>query len=420
MISMKKKKWLLLLIPAVLLLAAALVWFLYLSPRMALSNAADDALSKLEQRLAESPVPILAKGYDESGRNSTSLELAVSDGVQYDMQVQTDLTANQILANGTIQIDGKTLNLSAYLDKEFAAITSEDLFRGGYYGITYDTFSSDVRSFPLLSRLIPSATLSKLDSSVEKLQVYMNRTRQIPQLPEVQEEDIHKLILGLLVLKSDVHKEALTVDGQSLECLRFDYSATGEQAGTLLGYLMDTGGLSQGDITASFYLCDKTLVAVRCDGRAGENRAALRLDLGQDAARGDVSIAVEKLENGEKSAFSYKIGAREADGAHTEIVAFGTQSISYDWRPQTGDMVLTLPEKSPISLNLSQAQDGFQIQTKDFAALIGINSRKGFDSTMTVRKGTAITPPNYKNLDEWSLDDLLVLLGSIGGLLGFK
>ena len=210
MIPMKKKKWLLLIIPAVLILAAALVWFLYLSPRMALSNAADDALSKLEQRLKESPVPILAKGYDESGRNSTSLELAVSDGVQYDMQVQTDLTANQILADGTIRIDGKTLNLSAYLDKEFAAITSEDLFKGGYYGITYDTFSSDVRSFPLLSRLIPSATLSKLDSSVEKLQVYMNRTRQIPQLPEVQEEDIHKLILGLLVLKSDVHKETLT------------------------------------------------------------------------------------------------------------------------------------------------------------------------------------------------------------------
>lgn len=421
MIPMKKKKWLLLLIPAVLLLAAALVWFLYLSPRMALSSAADDALSKLEQRLAESPIPILTKGYDENGRNTTSLKLTVSDGVQYDMQVQTDMTTNQVLADGTIRIDGKALNLSAYLDKEFAAITSEDLLGGGYYGITYDTFSLDVRSFPLLSRLIPSATLSKMDSSVEKLQVYMNRTRQVPRLPDVrQEEDIHKLVLGLLVLKSDVHKEMLTVDGQSLKCLRFDYSATGEQAGTLLGYLMDMGGLSQGDIAASFYLYDKTLVAVRCDGRAGENRAALRLDLGQDAANGDVSIAVEKLENGEKSAFSYQIGAREADGTHTEIIAFGTQSISYDWHPQTGDMVLTLPEKSPISLNLTQAQDGFQIQTKDFAALIGINSQKGFDSTMTVRKGSVITAPNYKNLDEWSLDDLLVLLGGIGGLLGFQ
>ena len=108
---------------------------------------------------------------------------------------------------------------------------------------------------------------------------------------------------------------------------------------------MDTGGLSQGDINASFYLYGKTLVAVRCDGRAGENRAALRLDLGLDAAQGDVSIAVEKLENGEKSAFSYKIGARGADGTHTETAAFGTQSISCEWEPKTGDMVLTLPGK---------------------------------------------------------------------------
>ena len=148
---MKKKKWLLLLIPAVLLLAAALVWFLYLSPRMTLSNAADDALSKLEQRLAESPVPILAKWYDESGRNTTSLALTVSDGVQYDMQVQTDLTSNQILADGTIRIDGKALNLSAYLDKVFAAITSEDLFKGGYYGILTSPLTSILQISPFTS-----------------------------------------------------------------------------------------------------------------------------------------------------------------------------------------------------------------------------------------------------------------------------
>lgn len=415
-----KKKWLLILIPAVLALAAAAFWFAYLSPRMALSRAAEDALSMLEQRLAESPVPILAQGYDESGKNTTSLELTVSDGVQYDMQVQTDMAANQLFAQGTVRIEGNSLNLSAYLDGQFAAITSEELFKGGYYGITYDTFSSDVRSFPLISLLVPSATLGKLDSSVEKLQAYMNRSRQLPQLPDVQQEDVRKLILGLLVLKSDVHREALTVDGESLECLRFDYSATGEQAGTLLGYLMDTGGLTQGDITASFYLHDKTLIAVRCNGRAGENQAALRLELGRDAAQGEVSMAFEKLENGEKSAFSYRIGARDADGAHTETAVFGTQSVIFDWHPQTGDMVLTLPGKEPVSLYLTQAQDGFQIKTRDFASLIGISSQKGFDSTMTVHKGASIAVPDYKNLDEWSLDDLLALLGSIGGLLGFK
>ena len=60
-------------------------------------------------------------------------------------------------------------------------------------------------------------------------------------------------------------------------------------------------------------------------------------------------------------------GGRFHEGTAASVEAY-TQSISYDWQPQTGDMVLTLPEKSPISLNLSQAQDGFQIQTRDFAA----------------------------------------------------
>ena len=347
------------------------------------------------------------------------MALTVSDGVQYDMQVQTDLTSNQILADGTIRIDGKALNLSAYLDKEFAAITSEDLFKGGYYGITYDTFSSDVRSFPLLSRLIPSATLSKLDSSVEKLQVYMNRTRQIPQLPEVQEEDIHKLILGLLVLKSDIHKETLTVDGQSLECLRFDYSATGEQAGTLLGYLMDTGGLSQGDINASFYLYGKTLVASAVtagQGRTGQPQTGF----GAGRGAGRCVHCGRKVGKRGKVRVFYKIGARGADGAHTETAAFGTQSISCDWQPKTGDMVLTLPGKIAHFPESFSGAGRFPNPDKGFCGLIGINSQKGFDSTMTVRKGSAITTPKYKNLDEWSLDDLLVLLGSIGGLLGFK
>ena len=37
---------------------------------------------------------------------------------------------------------------------------------------------------------------------------------------------------------------------------------------------------------------------------------------------------------------------------------------------------------------------------------------------MTIRKGSEISIPEYKNLDQWSLDDLKVLLGGIGSLIG--
>ena len=419
-IIVKKRKWLLLLIPAALLLAALLFWLFYLQPRLTLSNAVDDAMSNLARRLSESPVPVAAGAFDEDGKNTTALELTVSDGVRYDMQVQTDMKTNQVSAQGTVWVEDNALDVTAYLDGTFAAVTSGRLLQGGYYGITYDSFSSDVRSFPLISRLIPGQTLSKWDTSVEKLQAYMNRPRQIPRLPDIRLEDIRRLIPGLLVLKSDISSETLTVDGQPLACRRFDYRADGEQAAALLGYLMDTDGLSQGEITASFYLSEKALAAVRCDGRAGGNRVSLSLELGQDAAQGSVSFRYEKTENGENSAFSYEIGERASDGAHTEAITLGAQTISFDYHPETGDMLLKLPEKPSVSLNLAQTEDGLRIRTEDFAALMGIDSRKHFDSTMTIRKGADIVTPDYKNLDEWSFDDLLVLLGSIGGLLGLK
>ena len=414
----KKKKWLLLLIPAVLLLAALLVWFLYLSPRLALMKAVDGAITMLEQRIAESPIPIAAGVFDESGQNTTALKLTVSDGVQYDMQVRTDMTANQVLAKGTVAVDGDALDVTAYLDGTFAAITSDSLLGGGYYGITYDSFSRDIRSFPLISLLIPEQALSKWDASVEKLQTYMNRSRQIPELPDIRTEDIRSVLPGSLLLKSKISRETLTVDGQSLPCRRFDFHVGGSQAAALLGYLIDTNGLSQGDITVSFYLTGKTLAAVRCGGRAGENRVSLNLELGQNAAQGSIRVRFEKAENGESSVISYEIGERAEDGTHTEVITLGAQTISCVYHPENGDMRLKLPRKTPVSLNLAQTEDGLKIRTEDFAALMGIDSQKHFDSTMAIRKGADIAVPDYKNLDEWSFDDLLVLLGSIGGLLG--
>jgi len=37
-----------------------------------------------------------------------------------------------------------------------------------------------------------------------------------------------------------------------------------------------------------------------------------------------------------------------------------------------------------------------------------------------VAKGSGFDTPGYKNLDQWSLQDLLALLGGIGGLLGLQ
>lgn len=419
---MKKKKWpwIVLAVVLALVIAGALVWKLVLEPKAKLSQAIPEALSALEQRWSESPIPILAQGLDESGLNTTELNLSVSDGVQYDMQVRSDMTGNRLCADGAVTVDGQKLNLSAYLDGKFAAITSRELLSGGYYGITYDTFSSDIRSFGLLSRLIPEELLTQWDGSVEKLRTYMNRSRQIPRIPEIQEQDIQLLMLGIVALPGDITRETVAMEGRELSCLCIDYSAGGEQVGALLGNLMRVDDPSQGEIKATFYLWENALLSAECLGRAGENAVRLALSLGTNPLEGEVSIALEMQENGETSAFSYTIGARESDGSHMETLLSGAQTISFHWNPETGDMLLNLPGKPPVSLNLTEAEDGFCVKTQDFAVLMGIDSQKDFDAAMTVHKGASIVTPEYKNLRDWSFEDLLVLLGGLGSLIGLK
>lgn len=59
-------------------------------------------------------------------------------------------------------------------------------------------------------------------------------------------------------------------------------------------------------------------------------------------------------------------------------------------------------------MKLTPAPDGFRIQSSLW---------KNYDSTLTVTKGTPIQPPDCKNLDQWSLDDLLIFLNGVWSLI---
>lgn len=423
----KIRKWWLPLLLVILLIAAAAVVFwdgivMFIAPKPVLTAAITEAMSKLEERSQGSPIWILAKGYDEGGKNTTFLDLKTFDSIlgeiNYDMMVQTDLSDHQVSAEGMVSSGGNSLNLSVYLDREFAALTSEDLLKGGYYGITYETFADDIRSFPLLTFLIPTGTIASWESSVSSLQEYMNRTYQLPQIPEITEEDIQMLMLGILALKSRVTTEEIQVYGQALDCHKLTYSAAGTQVGEALGYLMNSDSLEDGEITASFYLYEKTLVKLELSGRAGDDSVRYDLTLGQDTATDDLSLVAIKDENGERTQVSLLVSTKQAGDQYVETICVNDIAVSYDWNTVSGDMTLNLPGKEAISLNLADAENGFRITTKDIAKILDIDSKSAYDCKMTVSKGAEITTPNYKNMDKWSMDDFLILLTGVGSLIG--
>ena len=414
---MKKRKRY--LIAALLLIAGVAVivcWdalVMYLAPKTVLTKAITQAFTALDQRSQDSPLRLLARGYDENGQNKTQIVLEMpSTGEEgttaFHMVVQSALENNQILAEGSVISGGMPLGVSLYLDRDFAALKSENLLNS-WYGITYDTFGEDLRSFKLIGLLVPDATISEMESKLMAVKTFMNRSYTIPKMPDYSQEDICKAMLEVLTLRSHVSREMISLNGITLDCWKISYNAAGQQVSEAVGYVLD--GVKDGDgvIKASFWLCDKTLVKAQLSGTAGQDAAEFELLLGMDAAQDDLSFSAEKRENGEETSLSMTMKNKQVGKTSTETFRFGTTVISYDWDPASGQMNLTLPNREPISLYLSAAGNGVTVQTEDFMELMGLKSKKDVACTMTIQKGTAGQAPSYKNLDQWSWEDLLLI-----------
>ena len=434
----KKRKWWLVLIPVLLIavILTAVFWdaiLIYTAPKAVLTQALADAFSQLEDRFQNDPLLILGSSFNTEGQYTADVQVDTTNkllgDVAYDMTVQADMAANQVFAEGSVNTAGKELALSVYLNGDFMALSSKELLQGNYYGITYETFSEDINGFPLLKWMVPEKTISQWETSVENIQTQMNRSYSVP---EVSDEDFRLLLAGLLTMKCQVGKAEIPLNGEQISCRVLSYGANGAQVKELLSYVLDTGNAENCEISGSFYLYENVLVQLALDGSAGENHVRYVLTLGQNAITDDLTLQIARTENGSIGNKFLQISTQQdtAHYAETVKITSGTDDIetsltvSYDRDLDTGDMLLNWDNAMPIRLNLEKTENGFRLKTDDFAQLIAaLSSKEGYENkdiscTMTLSKGSEIVTPTYKNMDQWSMEDLLTLLGGIGSLIG--
>lgn len=433
----KKRKWWLLLLPVILLAAVltGIFWdeiVIRIAPKTVLTSALTKTFHSLEERFRDEPLRILAKNIDSDGKYTADVKMDTSyqllGNSSYDMTVWVDLPAHQVLADGVIENGGKDLELSLYLDQDFMAVSSQELLQGDYYGINYESFASDIRSIPMLSFLIPEATLQEWEASILELREQMNRDCTLPKFPEITEDDLQKVMLGVLTFPCEVEREKVPVNGMTLDCYKLTYSASGAAVCEILGYIMDTQEAADGSVSASFFLCEKTLVKADFSGTAGENSVFYSLELGTDAAADPLSVQAARNENGKQTDVTVKVHTQrsEQDFLETWDISNGEKEISvaYRWTPIIGDLELRIDDmQEPILLNLSETENSFCISTEDFGQLLDAldpkdKERGAIACIMTVSKGSSIEVPSYNNLDQWSLEDFLKLLSGIGSLVG--
>lgn len=437
----KKHRWWLLGILVALLLGFFVFTFwdailIRVAPKMVLTTALNDLFFQMEQRFQDDPLLIVAGSLEPEGKYTIDVDLETEKEllgpVTYDMTLQTNGTAHQLCAEGNVSTSSKALDFSLYLDSDFMAVSSVDLVGGICYGITYDTFAADIRQIPLLNFLINDSLLQKWESSVQEIQEDMGRPYALPGLPETSPEDMRKTLMGIAVLPCKAQKCAISLSDITVTGYKLDFSVSGQQIKQILSGMTDGTDIGEGTAVVSFYLYENSVVKIGLLYEAEGSSLQYRLDLGQNPLENLLSLQGTQRKNGEDNKLAITVATQNEENQYTETwnIQKGNDDplfIAFAWNPLSGDMTLkTSVAAQPCLLNLSETENGFRMTTDDLLSLVYALSPNGqttqkdemVSCVMNVSRGSEIVTPAYKNLDQWSTEDFLVLLNGVGSLLG--
>lgn len=407
-------------------------------PRFTLSRAIGDTFTELETRYAHSPIHTLSAAFDPRGQQKVCLKLDTSTqfmGIaHYDMELSTQMRPNRIRGSGTVSTGAGTMDLSLYMDDQFFAVASESLTDQTYFGINYDTFPQDIRSFQLLAFFAGEETLANWESSVAGFGEAMGRNYLFPELTA---EDVRAILMGALTLKPQVEAEeapnsysvTFSADGKEIADAAL---SGGERLPSALTDLLQ--GLSDNsEIRVVFYLNSLNLEQVDaeissagssfriCAELQAEDTLALELISydGNSLKRTELIIATEPDEDAYRENISV---IRTVDGVQTRATA------DYCWDLSSGDMTMDLVldgKKYTIRLNLQGQGESVTLTSQSFevilSAITGKDSPRSAICSLTVSPGGPVDEvPEYRNLSEWSMDDFWLLLERLGSLVGIK
>lgn len=462
----KKLKWWMVAIPVVMVLAVLTValWTplsIRFAPEAALASAAAKTVMELKDRYEGSPYPVFVKANNDEGKYTLSLQTAFDDGYgstsSLDMQMAVDAAAKAVDADLTISQYGMALDIGLYLDAECAAFGSETLLGETHYGITYGTFSQDLRSNQLMSSLLDEETMTSLETAVDSIKTGMEN--MTANSTESGLNTAYKEIFTTFVkqLKAQVGSGKITLAGEERSCHTISYTFTGAQLAELIDQILAaweadtsvrgaytdeaweeyTAAIQEAsesirsnvtDCTISYFLYKNRLVNMRGvinsveDGTAGTIQTDL--NLGLDAATDPIALTMQitegeetgtvlcTLETSRGTAFSevLNITVNNTDGTES------SSRIYYNWDPDSGSFpvcVDNMDDGTSVTLymNLKELDNGFTL---------ALNQISGNDETQditfhtTVTSGAEIQKPEYRNLDSWSISDFYQFFGILG------
>ena len=446
---MKRKWWLLgTVVLAVLLSLCSFGVRLRIAPRWMLSRALGVTLTELDTRFEKSPAHLLVPALDWMEHQNASLQMETQldhlGVVRLDVEIQTQLNPCRVKAAGTVVTGGKVLDLDLFLDQNFAAVSSGGLLDGNYYGITYGSFSRDIRSRELLAALIGTQTISQWEESVSGLQKAMSREISIP---DFSLDDVPGMLYGILALKPQVGREEIQISGQQVNADTVSFHAAGREIAAiaepyldqldpeLRNLIRELEAAPDSAVSAVFCLYKEKLAQIRICLQSSDRSIRIVADLGQSPVSNPLCLELEIREGEDLNRFTMTVDTKSGDDHYAETFCIAqTQNgirhsgqLDYDWDLSSGELTLALllnDRKADLRMNLAGEGDSLTFRTQDAAPILNLFLKKPVSKpvicTLNLRAGRSVSVPEYRNLDQWSMEELFTLLTGFGGLIGLK
>lgn len=438
----RKIRWWMLVILVLLVVTICLVVFrdvifIHVAPKAVLTAALKDTYSQLQERFREDPLMAVIRNLDPDGKYTAEVHMNASNNllgdVSYDMLVQTNAKKHQLYAEGSAATSSRQLDLSWYMDEVFFCVSSDGMVGGNCYGITYDTFSEDIRSIPMLSFFISNKLLTQWDDAIQNIQEQMLRSYTIPQISDISDEDLQKLLLGVLAYPCEIEKASIADEDTFLECYALSYCASGEQFNSMVP---NTAIDEDASLTMTFYLYENVLVKIQFQYVSAGQSDLYSLNLGLDPLENTLSLQRIENEDGVFETFELSVETERTTDQYNETwclskTANGAEEnveIGFDYWISNGAMELRKNDAESVQLSFIETENGFRLETDHFEKLMEIFSEentltsqeKSISGIMMVTQGSQIVTPEYKNLNQWSLEDFWTLLSGVGSLIGIQ
>lgn len=462
-----------------LCVAVALLWqpvMTALVPEAALTVAVANTVAQAALRLTSPLTDCVtqAAGYVQNGSMDAEITLkSILSNMSYRLTTTSDPENRRQASSYHVTALELTTDIETYLDADCAAFSMDLLTGGDYYGITFDTYASDLEKADFYPNLSNKTLASFHDFVAELDAVYPNENTRTAglELPSIEAPDWLRTLLAYVTeLDFEGSDAMVTLDGSATECsaitTRMDsrYAANmfldaletvssniflasslysdddGEQTPELqekLEYYRDN---TEGNVILVAYLYQNALVAVDLEWEFTANHGTLdisdteilRLNLGANPSESDWKLELKQSKGASTTASEYAFICRETQYAlveyRTENGSTSQTYMSLQWDEASGLVTLDMTKSSgtetlsastngtilrtdsEVSVNIAGLYDFFKIATLP-SFLQGIDLGLVSDASVvaTFSAETDIVKPEYVNLDQWELPWLLDL-----------